>query len=286
MSTVTKEKEATSCCEPTCCSDGTIDMNELASPDKIKEVVKDKYSKIAETSSSCCGSEEDLYKMNDNYEQLKGYNKDADLQLGCGVPTEFAGINEGDVVVDLGSGAGNDVFVSRALVGGPGRVIGIDFSEQMMLKALKNLSKTGYKNIDFKLGEIEDLPLQENTADVVISNCVLNLVPDKIKAFNEIQRVLKDDGHFCVSDIVVEGEMPEEIRKDASLYVGCISGAIQKEEYIKIIKEAGFKNVEIKRTKPNNIPDDIIDKHLNVDEKKKLYESGFAVQSITVVGYK
>ena len=161
MSIVTKEKKTSSCCEPTCCDDGTIDIKELESQDKIKEVVKEKYSKIAETSSSCCGSEEDLYKMNDSYEQLKGYNKDADLQLGCGVPTEFAGIMEGNVVVDLGSGAGNDAFVSRALVGESGRVIGVDFSEAMMLKALKNLSKTGFKNIDFKLGEIEDLPIPE-----------------------------------------------------------------------------------------------------------------------------
>jgi SAM-dependent methyltransferase len=261
-------------------------MKELESPEKIKQAVKEKYSNIARSSSTCCGDDSDLIKVNDNYEQLKGYNKDADLQLGCGVPTEFAGIMEGNVVVDLGAGAGNDVFVSRALVGESGKVIGIDFSEEMLLKAFKNLSKTGFKNIDFKLGEIEDLPIEEKTADVVISNCVLNLVPDKEEAFTEIYRILKDNGHFCVSDIVVEGDMPEEIRKDASLYVGCISGAIQKNEYISIIEKVGFKNIEIKRSKTNTIPDEILDKHLDINEKDKLLNSGFGIYSITVVGYK
>lgn len=286
MSTVTKEKENTSCCEPTCCKDGTIDMKELGSAEKIKQVVKEKYSNIAVNSSSCCSDDSDLVKVNDNYEHLKGYNKDADLQLGCGVPTEYAGISEGNTVVDLGSGAGNDVFVSRALVGESGRVIGIDFSEEMLLKALKNQSKTGFKNIDFKFGEIEDIPLEANTADVVISNCVLNLVPDKEKAFSEIHRILNDEGHFCVSDIVIDGEMPEEIRKDTSLYVGCISGAIKKDEYLGIIEKAGFKNVEIKRKKTNKIPDEILDKHLNETEKEKFLNSGFGIYSITVVGYK
>lgn len=287
MSTaVTKEKEQSSCCEPTCCSGGSTNILDYESPDKIKEMVKENYSNIAESSSSCCGDDSDLVKVNDNYEQLKGYNKDADLQLGCGVPTEFAGIMEGNVVVDLGSGAGNDAFVSRALVGESGKVIGIDFTEAMIEKANKNLAKTEYRNIEFKFGDIEDIPMENNSSDVVISNCVLNLVPDKKKAFGEIHRILNGEGHFCVSDIVVEGHLPEGIRKEAAMYAGCISGALQKDEYMNIIKNAGFKNVEIKRTKPTIIPDEIYDKYLTADEKHKLHDSGFGIYSITVVGYK
>ena len=178
--------------------------------------------------------------------------QEADLGLGCGLPTEYAGIEKGNVVIDLGSGAGNDVFVARALVGDEGKVIGIDFTNEMLIKANTNLQKLGFKNIEFKLGEIESMPLDDNFADVVVSNCVLNLVPDKQKAFNEINRILKPGAHFCVSDIVLKGQLPSELKKSAEMYAGCVAGAVQQELYLDIIKHAGFSNVEVKKPKQLN----------------------------------
>ena len=202
--------------------------------EKLKEAVKEKYGQIAvesekEDISSCgcgCGCDSNsVYSVfSDEYSSLKGYVKEADLNLGCGLPTEVAAIREGDIVVDLGSGAGNDVFVARSLVKETGKVIGIDFTQEMIEKANRNKEALGYSNVEFKFGDIEAIPLENDYSDVVISNCVLNLVPDKFKAFNEIRRILAPGGHFCVSDIVVKGEMNENIKEDISLYAGCISG--------------------------------------------------------------
>ena len=212
---------------------------------EVKEMVKERYGKIAEESlkgnksscceesSSCCESDSNSVSSSD-YSKLKGYNPDADLKLGCGVPTEFAQIKEGDTVIDLGSGAGNDVFVARALTGEKGRVIGIDFTEKMISKARSNNEKLGFDNVEFRYGDIEDLPVIDNFANVIISNCVLNLVPDKKKAFGEIFRVLKPGGHFSVSDIVVSGNLPEKIRAAAEMYAGCIGGAVKKEDYLEV----------------------------------------------------
>ena len=259
---------------------------------EIKEMVKEKYGQIAKQSTSCCGPTSccgttnnkivGYTVMQDEYDHLDGYVADADLGLGCGIPTEFAGIKKGDAVVDLGSGAGNDVFVARALVGDEGKVIGIDMTQEMIDKAKANNLKLGYKNVEFYLGEIEAMPLENSTADVVVSNCVLNLVPNKQKAFAEVYRILKPQGHFCVSDIVIKGELPANLKKSAMMYAGCVAGAIQQDEYLKIIEDTGFKNTEIKKTKVINLPDEILKDYLSDEEIASFRESKIGIFSITV----
>ena len=273
----------------------------METPEEIKKVVKEKYAEIAiaTSKSSCCEPTEETsccgpsnkkviaYSMiNDDYSKLDGYVAEADLNLGCGLPTEFAGIKKGDTVIDLGSGAGNDVFIARSIVGDLGRVIGLDFTEEMLAKANKNNEKLGYKNVEFKLGEIEQMPFENNLADVVVSNCVLNLVPDKKKAFSEIYQVLKPGAHFCVSDIVIKGELNPELRKSAAMYAGCVSGALQQEEYLNTILQSGFKNVEIKKTKRIDLPDDLLKNYLDDEGIKSYKENVKGIFSITVVGYK
>lgn len=260
---------------------------------KTKEVVKEKYGEIASKSGgSCgcgCGSSSKIVGytvMKDEYTELKGYVPEADLGLGCGMPTEFAGIKEGNVVVDLGSGAGNDVFVARAQVGETGTVIGIDFTPEMIVKAERNKSKLGYANVEFKLGEIEAIPLNDNIADVVVSNCVLNLVPNKVKAFSEIFRIIKNGGHFCVSDIVIKGEMPNELKKSAAMYAGCVAGAIQQDEYLGLLKASGFKNIEIKKVKTIHLPDEVLKQYLSEDKIADFRNSNLGIFSITVIGEK
>lgn len=269
-------------------------VNKMGTAKELKQTVKEKYGEIAvknQTGCGCgCGSKSNKIVgytvMQDNYTNLEGYIAEADLGLGCGVPTEYAGIKKGDTVVDLGSGAGNDVFVARAIVGDEGKVIGIDFTLEMIGKAMANKLKVGFDNVDFKLGEIENIPFADNAADVVISNCVLNLVPDKRKAFAEIYRILKPAAHFCVSDIVIKGELPEELKKSAEMYAGCVAGALQQDEYIGIIKETGFNNVQIKKTKVIEIPDDVLKEYLSDSEIEKFRNNKVGIFSITVVGYK
>ena len=256
---------------------------------KVKEMVKEKYAGLAVKSQSCCGGSSKIVGytvMQDEYDNQKGYVPEADLKLGCGMPTEYAGIKEGDTVVDLGSGAGNDVFVARALVGEKGSVIGVDFTPEMIAKAEKNKAKLGYANVEFRLGEIESIPLKENTANVVVSNCVLNLVPNKEKAFKEMFRIIKSGGHFCVSDIVIRGNLPAELKKSAEMYAGCVAGAIQQDEYVKLLQEVGFVNVEIKKTKTIDLPDDAIAQFLSKDKIQEFRSSKVGIFSITVVGYK
>lgn len=261
----------------------------------VKEIVKEKYGEIAKSSSSCCGpssccgSSNEIVGytiMKDEYNNLDGYVAEADLGLGCGLPTEFAGIKKGDTVIDLGSGAGNDVFVARAIVGEEGRVIGIDMTEAMIEKANQNNSKLGYKNVQFRFGDIEDMPIANNLADVVVSNCVLNLVPDKQKAFSEIYRVLKPGAHFCVSDIVIKGELHPELKKSAEMYAGCVAGAVQQEEYLGIIKEAGFDNIEIKKTKTISLPDEILLQYLTEEQLQNYKLKKAGIFSITVIATK
>lgn len=257
----------------------------------IKNKVKEKYAEIAVISERkcCCGSNNkvvDYTILKDEYDKLEGYVKDADLGLGCGLPTEFAGIKKGDTVVDLGSGAGNDVFVARAIVGDEGKVIGLDFTYEMVNKAISNNQKLGFKNVDFRLGEIESMPIKNEIADVVISNCVLNLVPDKRKAFAEIFRILKSGAHFCVSDIVIKGELHPELKKSAEMYAGCVAGALQQDEYINIINETGFKDVEIKKTKTIALPDELLLKYLSPDEIENYKKKIEGIYSITVVANK
>jgi ubiquinone/menaquinone biosynthesis C-methylase UbiE len=253
---------------------------------ELKNIVKEKYGQIAVMNNNNCGcgcSKTVEYSViQDDYDGIKGHVADADLGLGCGVPTEYAGIKEGDTVVDFGSGAGNDVFIARSITGETGKVIGIDFTPAMIQKANKNNEKLGYKNVEFKLGEIENIPLENSTVDVVISNCVLNLVPDKVKAFSEIYRILNTGGHFCVSDIVLKGGLPAELKKSAELYAGCVAGAIQQEEYIAIIKKTGFSNIGIKTTKRTEIPEEILKEYLNPSQVKEFKEKGAGIFSITV----
>ncbi len=263
--------------------------------ESLKQIVKDKYGQIATQSkeqneASCCGATGcgtvDYAIFADNYTALDGYNADADLGLGCGIPTAFAQIKQGDTVVDLGSGAGNDCFVARALTGESGKVIGVDMTETMVNKARENAEKLGFNNVEFRLGEIEALPLSENRADVVISNCVLNLVPDKQKAFAEAFRVLKPGGHFSISDVVLVGELPAEIVEASEMYAGCVSGAIQKDAYLQIIAEAGFTNVTIQKEKPVLVPDEILKDYLDTAALKRFRESATGIFSITVYGDK
>lgn len=262
---------------------------------ELKEIVKAKYSEIAlqdkETNmSSCCGAggcSTEVYNiMSDDYTKMEGYVADADLGLGCGLPTEFAKIKEGDVVVDLGSGAGNDCFVARRSAGISGKVIGVDFTPAMIEKARANAEKMGYNNVEFRQGDIENMPITANVADVVVSNCVLNLVPNKHAVLTDIYRVLKPGGHFSISDVVLVGNLPNALRNAAEMYAGCVSGAIQKEVYLELINACGFKNVVLQKEKPIVIPNDILKNYLSDEEITKFNQSDLGIFSVTVYAEK
>jgi arsenite methyltransferase len=267
----------------------------MPTDNELKEIVKQKYSEIAlqdkaTNQSSCCGAggcSTEVYNiMSDDYTTLEGYNADADLGLGCGLPTEFAQIKEGDTVIDLGSGAGNDCFVARKQTGESGKVIGIDFTPAMIAKARINAEKIGFHNVEFRQGDIEQIPATSNIADVVVSNCVLNLVPNKQAVIKEIFRVLKPGGHFSISDIVLEGALPSKWKEIAELYAGCVSGAVQKQVYLELIESAGFKNITLQKDKPIIIPDDILRNHLTADEIQAYKNGHTKITSITVYAEK
>jgi arsenite methyltransferase len=263
----------------------------MSSANDLKKIVQDKYAGIALQSnkSGCgcgCSKETEYSAFNLNYTKVDGYVVEADLNLGCGIPTEFAGIKKGDTVIDLGAGAGNDVFVARSLTGETGHVIGIDMTPEMIDRANINKEKLGFKNVEFKHGDIENLPLADNTADVVVSNCVLNLVPDKQAAFNEIYRVLKPAARFCVSDIVLQGEIPASLKQSAEMYAGCVSGALQQDDYLQTIKNSGFVSIEIKKSREIILPDDVLDSYLDREEKDQYRHSTLGIYSITVVSQK
>ena len=262
---------------------------------ELKQVVKDKYSKIATqdkaiNASSCCGATTPTNKvyniMMDDYSQTEGYVEDADLGLGCGLPTQFAKIKSGDTVIDLGSGAGNDCFVARYETGATGKVIGVDFTPEMIKQARTNAEKLEYNNVEFRQGDIDNMPVNNDVADVIVSNCVLNLVPNKAKVINEIFRVLKPGGHFSISDIVLVGSLPEGLRNDAEMYAGCVAGAIQKDEYLNHIKEAGFDNITLQKEKIISIPEDILSKYLSEVEVKEFVSGETGIYSITVYAEK
>lgn len=267
----------------------------MKSEQEIKEMVRQKYSEIAlqdkETNaSSCCGSgccSTKVYNiMSEEYNELDGYNPDADLGLGCGLPTQFAKIRKGDTVIDLGSGAGNDCFVARAETGEAGKVIGIDFTEAMINKARINAEKLGFNNVEFRQGDIEKMPVTANVADVIVSNCVLNLVPNKQAVFAEMFRVLKQGGHFSISDIVLTGELPEKIKSAAEMYAGCVASAIDKEEYLSYVTKAGFTKMVIQKDKPIVVPDDILKNYLNDEEIAQYKAKETSIRSITVYAEK
>ena len=262
---------------------------------ELKSIVKERYAKIAEqgkaeNASSCCGATTPSNKvyniMMDDYTDTGGYVEDADLGLGCGLPTQFAKIKKGDTVIDLGSGAGNDCFVARHETGSEGKVIGIDFTPIMIEKARINAEKSGYNNVEFREGDIDAMPVSNDVADVVVSNCVLNLVPNKQKVIAEIARVLKPGGHFSISDIVLVGELPEALREDAEMYAGCVAGAIQKVDYLQMIEDQGFQNIQIQKEKPIVIPDDILSKYLSEAAIKDFNKGATGIFSITVYAEK
>jgi len=288
---------------------------ENKNPKNLKGIVQEKYAAIAAQSgiqSGCCGTEccteaevatvekkevqpEDACcdsdccadaLMAEDYKSLEGYVSDADLGLGCGLPTEFAKIKPGNTVIDLGSGAGNDAFVARAVVGEEGKVLGIDFTEKMVEKARKNADKLGFKNVEFRLGDIEDIPVRDNFADVVVSNCVMNLVPNKELAFTETYRVLKSGGHFSISDIVIKGELPKALQQDAEMYAGCVAGAVPKEEYLQIIEKASFQQVEIQKERKISLPESLLEKYLSAEEIAQFQSGETGIFSITVYALK
>ncbi|QNF32919.1 arsenite methyltransferase [Adhaeribacter swui] len=267
----------------------------MQTAEELKQIVKEKYGEIAlqsktQNESSCCGATScgvtDLTIMAEDYSHLSGYQATADLGLGCGLPTEYARLKEGDTVLDLGSGAGNDCFVARSIVGETGKVIGVDMTEAMIQKAKENAQKLGFANVEFRLGEIEDLPLAANRVDVVVSNCVLNLVPSKAQAFKETFRVLKPGGHFSISDVVLEGELPAGLQKAAEMYAGCVSGAMQQGDYLGIIKKVGFENVQVQKKRLINLPDDLLGNYLSAAELEAYKASGTGIYSITVYAEK
>jgi arsenite methyltransferase len=259
----------------------------------VKKLVQEKYGQIAKDSSEpekksgCgCGCDETYTIFSENYSGKEGYAPDADLGLGCGIPTDFVNIRKGDIVIDLGSGAGNDCFVARALVGEEGKVIGIDMTKEMIELARANAEKLGYKNVQFRYGDIENMPVTSKKADVVISNCVLNLVPDKDMAFMEICRVLKVGGHFCISDVVIRGELPLAIRNAAEMYAGCVAGALSYEEYMVSIQKMGFINMKIHKEKEIFVPDQVLSAFMAKEEIRTYRNSGTGIYSITISGEK
>ncbi len=261
----------------------------------IKEMVREKYSEIAlqdvaDNKSSCCGAggcSTEVYNiMSEDYSKLEGYVASADLGLGCGLPTEFALIKDGDTVIDLGSGAGNDCFVARKFAGESGKVIGIDFTPAMLEKARENADKLGFNNVEFRMGDIENMPVTADKANVVVSNCVLNLVPNKAAVAKEIYRVLKPGGHFSISDIVLVGDFPPAIQEASEMYAGCVSGAIQKDNYLHLFEEAGFKSIKLQKEKVIVIPDDILIKYINAQEIEAYKNTPAGIFSITLYGEK
>ena len=258
----------------------------------IKSEIKKSYGEIAKgniqiaccsTDTPCCTTDEFSNSMSEDYSNVEGYEKSTDLALGCGLPTEIANINEGDTVIDLGSGAGNDAFIARRIVGETGKVIGVDMTPEMVILALQNTQKLGYKNVEFQLGDIENMKeVSSNIADVVISNCVMNLLPDKEKAFNEVNRVLKFGGHFSISDIVFQGAIPQGVLEASEMYAGCVAGASEKGQYLGIIKKAGFKNIQIKKERIIELPDELLLKYINQQELDNYKKSGSGIYSVTI----
>lgn len=284
-SEIVKEEETTdaACCGPECCGE-----DEKPIAEDVKEIVREKYTEVLD-GGSCCGPSccaGDAVNMGESYHDVDGYVAEADFGLGCGLPTEYSNINPGDVVVDLGSGAGNDAFVAQHLVGQTGRVIGVDMTLAMVEKARDNRRKLGYENVEFLLGDIEMLPLENEMADVILSNCVMNLVPGKQKAFNEVYRILKKGGHFSISDIVLSGHLPDGVKQASEMYAGCVAGAMQKDEYLNTIRASGFKEVNIMKERVISIPDAQLLRFIGEEELQAYKQSGSKVVSLTVQGVK
>ncbi|MEZ4700719.1 MAG: arsenite methyltransferase [Rhodothermales bacterium] len=262
-------------------------LDETTSPDDVRAYVRTKYAEIAARTEArgcgCgCSTTDTVSLIGDAYDNVEGYAADADLKLGCGVPTHLADIRPGDTVLDLGSGAGLDAFIARSIVGEDGAVIGVDMTPEMVERARENARKLGYANVRFLLGEIEALPVRDASADVVISNCVLNLVPNKADAFAEMHRAIKPGGHFCVSDIVVQGTLPASIRQSAEAYAGCVAGAQEKEIYLDLLRAQGFSDITVAEERPIDVPDDMLAGAPAADVAS--FRAGGGILSITVTG--
>jgi arsenite methyltransferase len=269
--------------------------------ENIKKAVQERYGKIAEEASSCCGpksscgcgsssSRDVSASIGYSGEQMQSVPSDANLGLGCGNPVAIASLKPGETVLDLGSGAGFDCFLAANQVGKNGKIIGVDMTPAMISKARQNAKKGEYTNVEFRLGEIENLPAADNSVDVIISNCVINLAPDKAKVFAEAYRVLKPGGRFMISDLVVLKELPEVIRESVQAYVGCIAGALLKDDYLKTVEKTGYKNIKVISEKTYPIGDYLDDpmiqsflKQFGNDEAK---EAAASVVSITLTGIK
>ena len=239
---------------------------------EIKEYVKERYSEIARTEASCCSSSccgpsalDVAQRIGYSQEDLKGIPESSLMGLGCGNPVALASLKEGEIVLDLGSGGGIDVFLAARKVGLRGKAIGIDMSEEMVLRARAAASEYGYENVEFRLGEIEDLPVEDNSVNVVISNCVINLSPDKYRVFKEAYRVLKPGGRMMISDLVTYGELPDEVKKSLSAWAGCVAGALEKNQYLDMIISAGFRDVKVISESVSNIPGELNGKIASVE---------------------
>jgi SAM-dependent methyltransferase len=256
----------------------------METDETTKAFIRERYAGIVSgrplpVSASCCASSELSSFVERGYPEMEGYASEADLSLGCGIPTAHAGLRPGETVLDLGSGAGNDVFIASRAVGASGRVIGVDMTPEMIAKANANAEKLGATNVEFRLGEIEALPVEDGSVDVVISNCVVNLVPNKAKAFAEIHRVLKPGGRFSVSDIVLDGELPEPVRRSAEMWAGCVSGALPKDDYLAIARGAGF-DLAIEKERTIEIPEPVVSAAL----AGAVLEQPVRILSITLAG--
>ena len=264
--------------------------------DQLRDTVRQKYAEIATrrptacSSTSCCGTApqpaNDFSMIGDAYAGVSGYLAEADLGLGCGLPVEHAGLDTGQTVLDLGSGAGLDAFVARRAVGDTGHVIGVDMTAEMIARARQNAQDSGYDNVEFRLGEIEHLPVLSDSIDVVISNCVLNLVPDKARAFAEIYRVLRPGGHICISDVVASRALPGWVKGIAEAYAGCVSGAIPKKDYLELIERTGFDTVAVAAERRIEVPAELLAQSLTAQQRAETERADLHVLSITVTAFK
>ncbi|MDZ7692286.1 MAG: methyltransferase domain-containing protein [Balneolaceae bacterium] len=263
--------------------------------DELKQLVKEKYNKISEqplnfNASSCCGSGEASDKvyniMTDDYSSVEGYNKDADLDSDVDCPPSSPASMMAIQSLTWAPAPATTVLWRGTRPARTAKCSACDFAESMIAKARKNAEKLGYNNVEFRHGDIEDMPVSKDLADVIVSNCVLNLVPNKQKVFSEIFRVLKPGGHFSISDIVLVGDLPEALREDAEMYAGCVAGAIQKQEYLGYIEDCGFENITIQKEKPIVIPDEILKKYLSGEEIEEFNNGSTGIYSITVFAQK
>jgi arsenite methyltransferase len=266
----------------------------MRTDDETRALVRERYAAVAREAESCCGqascgcgpemAPDGLNVIGNAYAGVAGHLAEADLNLGCGVPTRHAALRPGETVLDLGSGAGNDAFIARHEVGPEGRVLGVDMTSEMIAKSRANAAKLGYQNVEFREGQIERLPVDSGSVDIVISNCVLNLVPDKGRAFAEMFRVLRPGGRFCVSDIVATGELPAPVREVAALYVGCVSGAMAEASYLALLETTGFQDVRVAEARSIPLSDEALAGYMSPADIAAFRTSGIALKSVTVLG--